>query len=37
MHIRLSLEVGGSWAGQGYGLDEYEPGELVVDYVRAWD
>ena len=36
MHVRLSLEVGGPWAGQGHEPAAYEPGDLVVDYVRAW-
>jgi hypothetical protein len=36
MHVRLSLEVGGPWAGQGHDPAAYEPGDLVVDYVRAW-
>jgi len=36
MHIRLSLEVGGPWAGQAHEPATYEPGELVIDYVRAW-
>jgi len=36
MHVRLSLEVGGPWAGQGYSPSQYEPGDMVVDYVRSW-
>ena len=36
MHVRLSLEVGGPWAGQGYSSSQYEGGDMVVDYVRAW-
>jgi hypothetical protein len=36
MHVRLSLEVGGPWAGQGLAPSQYEPGDLVVDYVRSW-
>lgn len=37
MHVRLSLEVGGPWAGDGHSAAQYEPGSLVVDYVRAWE
>lgn len=36
MHIRISLEVGGPWAGQGLTSAAYEPGDLAVDYVRVW-
>jgi hypothetical protein len=36
MHIRLSLAVGGEWAGAGWSPEDYEEGELAVDYVRAW-
>lgn len=36
MHIRFGLEVGGPWAGQGLSPGQYEPGEMVIDYVRAW-
>lgn len=35
-HIRLSLGVGGDWAGAGWQEDEYEEGELQVDFVRSW-
>jgi beta-glucanase (GH16 family) len=36
MHIRLSLAVGGDWAGAGLDPQEYEEDDLSVDYVRAW-
>jgi len=36
MHVRFSLGVGGDWAGDGWSEDEYEEGDLEVDYVRSW-
>ena len=35
-HVRLSLGVGGEWAGAGRDFSEYDEGELQVDYVRSW-
>jgi beta-glucanase (GH16 family) len=35
-HIRLSMLVGGAWAGAGYTESQYENGDLSVDYVRVW-
>jgi beta-glucanase (GH16 family) len=35
-HLRLSLGVGGAWAGAGYTERQYQPGDLAVDHVRAW-
>lgn len=36
LHIRLSLGVGGDWAGRDWDLDELQEGDLLVDYVRVW-
>jgi beta-glucanase (GH16 family) len=35
-HLRIGLEVGGSWAGQGLSWSQYQEGDLEVDYVRTW-
>ena len=36
MHVRLSLGVGGGWAGQGYTEPEYQEGDYGVQYVKVW-
>jgi beta-glucanase (GH16 family) len=36
MHVRLSLGVGGGWAGQGYTEPEYQEGDYGVAYVKVW-
>ena len=36
MHIRVTLAVGGEWAGSGWSPEELEEGDLKVDYVRSW-
>lgn len=35
-HIRFSLGVGGNWAGAGYTKDQFQEGDMEVDYVRVW-
>ena len=37
MHLRLSLGVGGDWAGQGWEVDDLQEGDLRVDHVRVWE
>jgi Glycosyl hydrolases family 16 len=36
MHLRLSLGVGGDWAGKDWSEDALQEGDLRVDYVRVW-
>lgn len=36
MHLRVSLGVGGDWAGQNWDADKLEEGTLGVDHVRVW-
>ena len=36
MHVRLSLGVGGDWAGAGRPKSDVQDGDLQVDYVRSW-
>jgi beta-glucanase (GH16 family) len=35
-HVRLSLFVGGDWAGAGREVEQYEEADLMVDWVRVW-
>lgn len=35
-HLRVSLLVGGGWAGGGYAESQYGEGDLALDYVRVW-
>ena len=35
-HLRLSLMVGGGWAGDGLAPAQFQEADLSVDYVRVW-